>query len=307
MILSTEISESPLGDARLTVSSTDGNPVSRADLWWKETPLLGGHRIGAIGAFQAADARSARHLLDAATAHLGSLGLHTAVGPMDGNTWHSHRFVVESDGRPPFFMEPQNPASYPDWWRDAGFSELSRYSSSRIPLDGPPILPNTLKRRILRSGISLENLDPDHFDNDLRAIHALSLKSFSNNFLYTPLPENGFLASYAKIRDHVDPSLVKLARRGGQLVGFVFGIPDRLAPPRGEIPAIIVKTLAVDPTSRAAGLGSLLVDEIHLAAAANGHTEAIHALQHESNTSLKITGRNHGSPFRRYALFSKKL
>jgi L-amino acid N-acyltransferase YncA len=70
---------------------------------------------------------------------------------------------------------------------------------------------------------------------------------------------------------------------------------------------VIVKTLAVDPDARCAGLGSLLVDELHRIGLEKGYTEAIHALQHETNTSLKITGRHHGEVFRRYALFSKLL
>src|SRR5690606_29159192 len=138
----------------------------------------------------------------------------------------------------------------------------------------------------------------------LRTIHALSLRSFSNNFLYTPLEESSFLAAYQKIRPHTDPELVKIARRDGVTVGFAFGIPDLGAT---KNPALIVKTLAVDPSARTAGLGSLLVDELHAAGMAKGYTEAIHALQHESNTSLKITSRHHGTPFRRYALFSKPL
>lgn len=118
------------------------------------------------------------------------------------------------------------------------------------------------------------------------------------------MPESDFLEAYLKIRAHVDPDLVKIARKGGATAGFVFGIPDLAAK---EKPALIVKTLAVDPAARTAGLGSLLVDELHLTGFQKGFTEAIHALQHESNSAQKITNRYLGTAFRRYALFSKKL
>jgi len=301
------IIDSPVADARITLAGTDGTTLAQADLWWKETPFLEGRKIAAIGGFHAPDSASTRLILDAATAHLKSLGIRTVVGPMDQNTWKKHRFVIERNARPPFFLEPGNPAGYPTWWLEAGFAELSNYSSSIIPLDGTTSVPPAMKDRILSSGITIENLDPAAFDDELRAIHALSLKSFTNNFLYTPLDENEFLGAYSKIRDRIDPELVKLARRDGQLVGFVFGIPDLAAMQRGDKPALIVKTLAVDPASRAAGLGSVLVDELHQTGELKGYTEAIHALQHESNTSLKITGRRKGTPFRRYALFSKEL
>lgn len=300
----THISSSESADARITVTGVDEEPHASASLWWIDTPVHEGKQIGTIGDFQATDPEATKHLLTAATNHLRSNDVSIAIGPMDRNTWKKHRFVIETNGRPPFLLEPENPPEYPDWWRAAGFAELSRYSSSIIPLDGSTVVPEALKNRILSSGVSIAPLDPDRFDDELRAIHSLSLKSFSNNFLYTDLPEAHFLEAYLKIRAHVDPDLVKIARKNGAIVGFVFGIPDLAAT---EKPALIVKTLAVDPSARTAGLGSLLVDEIHLTGFQKGFTEAIHALQHESNTSLKITGRHQGTPFRRYALFSKKL
>ena len=301
------ITEPPSADARITLTGADGNTLAQANLWWKETPVHEGHRIATIGAFHATDSASTRLLLDAATTHLKSFGIRTAVGPMDENTWKRHRFVIESNDRQPFFLEPENPVAYPGWWLEAGFTELSRYSSSVIPLDGTTAVPPAMKRRILSSGITIENLNPTRFEDELRAIHALSLKCFAENFLYTPLDENEFLTAYTKIHDHIDPALVKLARRDGQLIGFVFGIPDLAALQRGEKPALIVKTLAVDPTSRAAGLGSILVDDIHQTGESKRYTEAIHALQHESNTSLKITARRQGTSFRKYALFQKSI
>ena len=105
-----------------------------------------------------------------------------------------------------------------------------------------------------------------------------------------------------KVRDQVDPDFVRIAERDGVPCGFVFGIRDLEAEARGEKPAVIVKTLAVDPESRCAGLGSLLVDEVHAAAYEKGYTEAIHAMEHETNTSRKITGRYGGRVFRNYAL-----
>lgn len=303
-ILLTENSNS---DAHIALVDANGVSLSQADLWWKETPVLEGNRVGAIGAFTAVDFKSTQQLLSAATAHLKSLGVHLAVGPMDQNTWKKHRFVVESNGRASFLLEPENCQDYPDWWLKSDFDILSYYSSSIVSLDGLKTVSSAMKERILSSGIRIDNFDLTKFDEELHAIHALSLESFSKNFLYAPLEFENFIQAYQKIRDHIDTELVKLARRGDDLVGFVFGIPDLAALSRNEKPALIVKTLAVDPHAQTAGLGSLLVDELHQVGIQKGFHEAIHALQHESNTSKKITGRYNGSPFRRYALFSKNL
>lgn len=299
-----QISEEPgddRSDARLEL------PGAQASLWWKDTPLIEGSHIGTIGAFSAENVESATLLLEAAANHLRTRGCTIAVGPMDGNTWQKHRFVIESNGRGPFLLEPRNPGGYPAMWEQAGFTILSRYSSSVMPLDGGEVIPPAVKARLTRSGVVVRKLDPSRYVDELRVIHAISLASFSSNFLYTPLPEEGFLQSYRKVREHVDADLVRIAERDGVPCGLVFGIPDLEAAARGEKPALIVKTLAVDPESRCAGLGSLLVDELHRIGREKGYTEAIHALQHESNTSLKITGRHHGEVLRRYALFSRPL
>jgi len=308
-----QFSEAPQNedsDARVELlAGTAGirSVVARAALWWQDTPLLDGARIGTIGDFSADDVEAAQKLLDGATGHLREQGCRIAVGPMNGNTWQRHRFVVESNGRGPFLLEPRNPMELPGWWENAGFSILSRYSSSVMPLDQGEVVSPALKLRMARTGMVLRKLDISRYGDELRKIFAVSIKSFSHNFLYTPLEEEAFLAAYRSAHDQVDADLVWIAERDGVPCGFVFGIPDLEALARGEKPAVIVKTLAVDPEARCAGLGSVLVDKLHRIGREKGYTEAIHALQHETNTSLKITCRHHGEVFRRYALFSKLL
>ena len=294
-------------DARVFLTNQDGRIIAHAALWWSETPVHDSEQIGTIGGFAALDGESARILLDHAASRLREAGRRIAVGPMNGNTWRRHRYVVSGDARGPFLLEPRNPPEYPVWWRNAGFTELSHYTSSVIDLDGLRVVSPVMKQRLEDYGIVIRNLDPGHYEEELKLIHALSLKSFTANFLYTPLDEADFLHAYAKVRDHVEPDFVRIAERNGTPCGFLFAIRDLEAEARGDKPVVIVKTLAVDPESRSAGLGSLLVDEVHAAAYEKGYTESIHAMEHETNTSRKITGRYGGRVFRNYALFSKPL
>lgn len=293
-------------DARLLAVDPAGQ-VATAALWWSDVPSVEGHKVGTIGGFESFSSEATAQILEAAEKCLQKAGCTIAIGPMNGNTWRRHRFVIEGRGRGPFLLEPRNHPSYPDWWRAAGYGELSRYSSSLMPLDGSSVVSPALKERLERSGVAIRPLHADRYDEELRAIYSISLRSFANNFLYTPLEEEGFLDAYRKVQSRVDPDFVRVAEKDGVPCGFVFAIADLEAAARGEKPALIVKTLAVDPDSRSAGLGSLLVDEVHRLGREKGFTEAIHALQHETNTSLKITGRHHGEPIRRYALFSKLL
>lgn len=294
-------------DARILLRDGDGEEVAHVALWWNDVPPLENDFVGAIGGFFASDEVAASVVLDAAADVLREQGRTIAVGPMNGNTWRRYRFVDGGAGRIPFLLEPSNPVTYPQWWRDAGFADLSWYSSSVLELDGTEVVTQCLKERLARSGVSIRKMNPEQFDDELRLIHQISLRSFPSNFLYTPLAEDEFIESYRKVKGYVDGDFVLIAEKQGVPCGFAFGIPDVVAAARGDKRVLIVKTLAVDPASRSAGLGSWLVDELHREGRTKGYTEAIHALQHQNNTSLKITGRHEGEVFRRYVLFSKRL
>jgi GNAT superfamily N-acetyltransferase len=294
-------------DARIFQRDAQGRITAWASLWWTNTPVLDGVPVAAIGGFGALDETSAIFLLEEACSRLRALGCRIAVGPMNGNTWRTYRFVVESETRGPFLMEPRNPPVYPTWWKAAGFTELAGYSSSLIPLDGRSTVPDALAPRLASSGVTIRDLDPHRFEAELEAIHDVTLAGFSNNFLYTPLPRESFLTSYRKIKDRVVPNLVRIAERNGKPCGYVFAIADLESAARGEAPALIIKTLTVDPAARCAGLGSLLVDDVQRRGHDAGFRHAIHALQYDGNNVLRITGRHSGQRFRRYALFSKPL
>jgi L-amino acid N-acyltransferase YncA len=150
-------------------------------------------------------------------------------------------------------------------------------------------------------------LDLDHFEDELRRIYRLSVQSFARNFLYTPISEAEFLAQYMAVAPCVQPELTLMAEQGGELLGYLFGIPDLNQARRGEgIDTFVVKTVAVLPGRRSAGLGSVLVAESHRIAYERGYRRAIHALMHESNKSRNISAR-YAQTMRRYTLFQLPL
>src|SRR6187399_1907456 len=82
-------------DARWTAVDAQGQPVSGCSLWWSGTPQHAGQRLGVIGQYSARDHVAGRFLLDGICGVLASCGCTLAVGPMDGNTWRSYRFVTD--------------------------------------------------------------------------------------------------------------------------------------------------------------------------------------------------------------------
>ena len=98
-----------------------------------------------------------------------------------------------------------------------------------------------------------------------------------------------------------------MAEAQGEPVGYLFGLPDLLQLQRqASIDTFIIKTVAVLPGRRSAGLGSVLVAEAQHRAAALGYRRAIHALMHEANNSRNISGK-YARTMRRYTLFGRAL
>jgi GNAT superfamily N-acetyltransferase len=103
------------------------------------------------------------------------------------------------------------------------------------------------------------------------------------------------------------PEMVVLAEREGELVGFLFALPDFAQAQRGQkIDTVILKTLAVLPSLAGIGLGSLLTARIHTQAYHLGYRWAIHALMHVGNRSRRISAHT-AQPFRGYTLFARPL
>lgn len=276
-------------------------------IWWKNPPIAP-QQLGIIGHYSANNARDSKNLLDTACEYLKARGCEAVIGPMNGNTWKSYRFVTWSDGSMPFLLEPQNPAEWPKYWEQAGFTPCHEYISSintHLEQSDPRLV--KAKDRLHRMGTTWRSLDTSRFAEELRQVYRLSLEAFSKNVLYTPLDEEAFLGQYLSFADKIDKDYVLLANDvDGKCCGFVFAIPDFLQLQHGNtINRLIIKTLAVSANRRSAGLGAVLVEEVQKRALQNGLNSAIHALMFSKNNSTNI-GKN-SKLMRRYTLFIRGL
>jgi len=286
----------------------DGVVVARTSLWWNSPPTMSGERPGIVGHFAAIDEAAAKEALDAACKELTLHGCTTCVGPMDGNTWRRYRLLTGRGAEPTFFLEPDNPDDWPGFFHAANFAPLATYFSAMnddLTVEDSRVARAT--ERLSSEGVRLRTLRPEDFVEELRRIYAVSRAAFEKNFLYSPIEEAEFLGQYEPIRVHVVPELVILAEQDEQAVGFVFSIPDLAQAKRGQVvDTVILKTVAVMPGRRSAGLGNVLVSRCQQAARTLGFRRVIHALMHESNNSLNLSGR-YAKPFRRYILYSRRL
>jgi hypothetical protein len=298
----------PRPDSHRVLTDRDGHVTARCSLWWRQTVPLSGLRTGIIGHYGAATSYAATRLLHDACRELSQKGCKVAVGPMDGNTWGSYRFVTGGAGAPPFLLEPTNPPEWPEQFAAFGFKPLAEYHSTVTEhLDCEDSKADRAERTLAKRGYQLRHLDASTFTTELRAIFRISLAAFRNSFLYQPASEGEFLASLERLIPLVDPKLVLVATQHGHEVGFVFAIPDHLQAVRGQtIDTAIIKTLAIMPGREHAGLGIWMVRQLHRAAMSLNYRRVIHALMHESNGSLNIS-RRYARHMRSYTLFSKPL
>jgi hypothetical protein len=263
---------------------------------YREAPSLEGARTAALGQFACESPEQGAKAIREAMAKLKAEGFGAVLGPMDGNTWGKHRLVTESDGRPPFLMEPSNPAHYVDAFEQSGLKIVSHYVSADRPAD----LPGSASAPA--PGIVLRHFDPAKAEAELTRIHELSLEAFVSNHFYAPISLNDFLDSYRPVLKAIDPDLVFIAENEhGALKGFLFALPNLTEGPKPQ--SVILKTYA----SRAKGAGSMLANAFHAMAKKKGFSRVIHALMHETNLSAQHSDNTGGKVFRRYALWGGKL
>ena len=293
-------------DVHLCAGTSDGSAAARCSLWWTQVPQYKEHRVGVVGHYASANDDAAAALLAAAEERLRDTGCTIAIGPMNGHTWRSYRFVVDGGERAPFFMEPANPKEWPAQFEKAGFSTLASYFSSlNTDLSRPDPRLEAIEKSVTDAGVSIRSAKAD-LRAELKDIYAVSQISFQHNFLYTQIPESEFVAMYEPVLPVARPELVLLAERAGRCVGYIFAIPDLAQRARGaEIDTFIIKTVAVLP-QEVRGLGTLLVARAQQAGHQRGYRDCIHALMFEDNISRKISS-HFASVMRKYALFAKSL
>lgn len=263
---------------------------------WRDAPEWDGRRTAALGKIRFASADEGATLLARAVSMLKAEGCEALICPMDGDTWHAYRAVTESDGSPPFLMEPTSGLHDVAALAQAGFAGIGEYVSTRVATrNAVGVEPDPLP------GVEVVNWDGQSPEAFFAEVYDLSVESFAGNAFYKPVGRDEFLALYMPYVPFLKRELIFFARSGERLAGFLFGIPNYAEGP--ETKTAIVKTYA----SRKRGVGHLLLDGFHRNALALGYDTTIHALIHADNVSL-LRSRMHGTEiFRRYTLFGLTL
>ena len=306
--LSPDVVASHCADEHLMVVAGEHRIKARCSLWWTSAPSIAKARLGLIGHYAADSQAAASVLITDACRRLAVKGCSQVIGPMDGNTWRPYRLITKRGHEPIFFLETDNPDTWPMHFITSGFKPLKTYYSSfATDLSCPQPKIHLLNERLMKEGITFRRIKLDRFEDELRRLYALCLLSFSENFLFTPIDEEEFINMYLPLKLFIRPELVLIAEHHDFPIGLVFSIPNYLQVKREQIiNTLVIKNLAVHPAYRGIGLGSVLFAACHLAAKKLGYTRAIHTYMSEDNISRKIS-THYARPIREYHLFKKEL
>jgi GNAT superfamily N-acetyltransferase len=245
----------------------------------------------------------------AAEAWLKARGCAVARGPMEMCTWFEHRVNLGPFEEAPFALEPTVDA---DPWVRAGYGVVANYVSSIAEHDQQvqPVLDRAAA--LSASGWTLTHLanGPDgrvseaDLSEAIQLFHRIGAQSFTEDFGYAPIPGEALQQVYAPLRRHIDPRLLTIAwSPEREPVGFLLALPDFVAPERKWF---VIRSLAVLPRFRQAGVGSWLVAASHQAARRAGYRAGVHAVMWTRSRGTDIS-RLGGREFRRYALLEKPL
>lgn len=264
--------------------------------------FLGGN-TAMLGFFEAQNNINAvKFLFDEVKNYAKSKGYNYLIGPINGSTWKKYRVTLPSQNMP-FLLDNYNKPYYAELFEHCGFETIANYTSSICKnLDKDYSRLEKFSSIFDKKGIKIRKFVPTNFDIDIRKIYDVSIKSFVNNFLYTPIGFKDFYKMYEPLKGFLNPEWVLLAENeDNEAIAFVFGF-DNLYNTNKK--SLIIKTLAQVPDYKYRGIGSYLVEFLHKKACFAGYDSIIHALMHEDNVSANILA---GELYHEYKLYGVAL
>ena len=301
--------------SEIVIFTDENNNIGGSLHLWHNRPDYNGRKISYIGNVNIHEKyrKNEEQLFNKIFEELKKEGIETIIGPLNGTTWNTYRYVTEKGNGRPFLLEPWNEDYSVSLFEKLGFKPLAGYistvmegmnSNGRKNLDKKI---EKLKKFDYYKDTRVESAENKDLLKVLNKVYDLTVEAFKNNFLYSELEREIFLKMYMSYEDKIVKKFFKMLYLKGELIGYVFGIPDYAELGyKGKIDTIILKTIAVSPEYNGKGMGYILINSLIEEAEKEGYENVIYALMHESNVSKNI-GLLLGNMLRRYTLFIKEL
>lgn len=228
------------------------------------------------------------------------MGHNRLIGPMNGSTWHTHRFGLVN-GEKEFSLDIVNPDYYNAQFASCGYESISEYSSriSNERLELPSWVNDDYWGN---KGLVIRSLNLNKLKEELAQLARFSNHAFQNNFLFTPIDVKTFVDKYLQIIQNIDISYIHIVEdRHHEIQGFSFSFPD---PTPSQFRTMIIKTIAIRPDSKYGGLGTYLARKTHSDAMSQGYDVVVHAFMRDDNVSRNTSDKYSGE-CKTYRLYGK--
>ncbi len=241
----------------------------------------------------------AQFLFNAISKLANQMGLTTLIGPMHGDTWNSYRYSLLP--KSPFFMEYIHQAYYINQWQKFGFSIWAKYQTNIENIDSNFHLDNAASY-FDSKGLCNRPFNIDQPIEDLKKIHAFCSNVFVNNFLYSPISQDDFIAMYTPLLPFLKPALIDIVTQNDEIVGLLFAIDNLYATNE-----VIVKTIARDLSDEYKGLAHHMAANFQFKARKLGYETMLHAYFHVANKSSRVSENYNGQLYQQHILLKKEL
>lgn len=301
--------------SEIVIFNDESNIVIGSLHLWHNRPDYNGRKTSYIGNVNIYEKyrKDEEQLFNKVFEELKKEGIEIIIGPLNGTTWNTYRYVTEKGSRRQFLLEPWNEDYSVSLFEKLDFKHLAGYISTVMEGMNSDRRKNLnkkiekLKKFDYYEDIRVESAENKDLLTVLNKVYDLTVEAFKNNFLYSELEREIFLKMYLSYEDKIIKKFFKMLYLRDELIGYVFGIPDYTELGyKGKIDTVILKTIAVSPEYNGKGMGYILINSLVEEAEKEGYENVIYALMHESNVSKNI-GLLLGNVLRKYTLFIKEL
>ena len=220
--------------SEIVIFTDENNNIGGSLYLWNNRPDYNGRKTSYIGNVNIHEKyrKDEEQLFNKIFEELKKEGIETIIGPLNGTTWNTYRYVTEKGNGRPFLLEPWNEDYYVSLFEKLDFKHLARYISTVMEgmnSDGRKNLNKKiekLKKFNYYKDIKVESAENKDLLTVLNKVYDLTVEAFKNNFLYSELEREIFLKMYMSYEDKIVKKFFKMLYLKGELIGYVFGIPD---------------------------------------------------------------------------------
>ncbi|HEY1045951.1 MAG TPA: hypothetical protein VGF79_05890 [Bacteroidia bacterium] len=248
--------------------------------------------FGCLGLLDSSDAkRFIQKLCVMVREKCGPVELH---GPINGNSWYSYRLPIDHS-ESLFVGDPTCKGFSHHDFIDNGF-EVAQSYETYLQKDLSGVEPIESSRLMIKYH-SLEELQ-----SMLPVLYDVSIEAFKHAAYFTDMPKDLYIDRYASLLPFGKLDLMPYVwHENGQLMAYSFCYNGF---EKGDL---VLKTLASRNNRLSAGAGRLMASEIISKARSMGYSRIWHALMHSNNVSKIMSGKFKGEPYKKYAVYRKKL